>query len=222
VKLVVAVAVMALLGVSVANADKLSDFQDAKKAAEDKKGCESIPYSGLRDNCRSQQENVHPYCDGDKGPVSCGSESITRQLKDAVERAKQDIETLKNKKRDLQDQRSRASDENEKSRLDKELEQVEKDIYDAGKRLDQAKTDLDARKKLVEDATYALGKCLDYRRAVMNVFASTQDNVRGENDEQIQPLARYLRDYYEESKRGHVLAIEAKENALKTCKDSAP
>lgn len=221
-KLALIVALMAVAGGSIAHADKLSDFQDAKKAAEDKKGCESIPYSGLRDNCKSQQENVHPYCDGDKGPVSCGSESITRQLKDAIDRAKTNIENLKSKKRDLEDQRSRATDDSEKSRLDKELEQVDKDIYEAGKRLDQAVADLEARKKLVSDAIDTIGKCLDYRRAVMNVFATAQDNVRGENDDQIQPLARFLRDYYEEGKRGHALAIEAKNNALETCKSSVP
>ena len=143
-------------------------------------------------------------------------------MKDAIEREKRAIDELKSKKSGLEDKRSRSSDEDEKNRLGKDIEQLEKDIYEAGKRLDQAIAALEARKKLVDDAIYTIGKCMDYRRAVMNVFAAAQDNVRGENDEQIQPIARFLRDYYEKSKKGHEIAISDKKNALDTCNDSRP
>jgi hypothetical protein len=56
----------------------------------------------------------------------------------------------------------------------------------------------------------------------MNVFASASDRVRGENDDDVRPLARQLRDKYEESKRGHETAITDKKNALDTCKNSRP
>jgi len=210
--------VIFLIITSRALADKLSDFKDAVS----KTGCESIPYSDLQSDCKSQQSNVHDYCDGGKGPVTCGSESITRQLKDNIENEKKNVEALKEKKRDLEDQKSKASDDNEKNRLTKEIEQVEKDIYEAGKRVDQSVADLDARKKLVDDAIYTINKCMDYRRAVMNIFATALDKVRGETDEDIKPLARQLRDMYEESKRGHEIAIKDKENALDTCNKSKP
>jgi hypothetical protein len=206
------------LGVTAALADKLSDFKDAVSRS----GCESIPYSDLQSTCKSQQSNVHDYCDGKRGPVSCGSESITRQLKDSIEKEKKAIETLKDKKRKLEDERSRTSDESEKNRLSKEIEQAEKELYDADKRLEKATADLEARRKHVNDAIYTIDKCLDHRRAVMNVFATALDRVRGESEEDIKPLARQLRDKYEESKRGHEIAIKDKENALRTCKDSRP
>lgn len=203
---------------SVVFADKLSDFKDAVGKA----GCDSIPYSDTRSNCNSEQSHVHEWCDGSRGPITCGSEGITRQLKDNLEKEQKNVEALKEKKNKLESERSRASDENEKSRLDKEIEQVGKDIYEAGKRVDQAKNDLDARKKLVDDSIYNIGKCLDYRHAVMNVFADAQDKVRGETDPDIVPLARQLRDKWEESKGGHAVAITNKENALNTCKNSRP
>jgi len=68
------------------------------------------------------------------------------------------------------------------------------------------------------DGQKGLGKCLDYRRAVVATFADAQDKVRNENDTpEITELARKLRDMYEEGKRGHNLAITYKENALATC-----
>jgi hypothetical protein len=78
-----------VLGASVAVADKLSDF----KEAVGKEGCESIPYSDLKGNCSSEQSYVHDFCDGSKGPVSCGSESITRQLKGNIEKKRRRTST---------------------------------------------------------------------------------------------------------------------------------
>jgi hypothetical protein len=203
---------------AVAIADKLSDFKDAVG----REGCESIPYSDLQSTCKSHQSYIHDFCDGSKGPVTCKSESITRQLEDDVDNEAKNVEALKDRRRKLDDERSRATDENEKNRLTKEIEQVDKDIYNAGKRVDQAIAALDARKKLVEDAIYTIDKCIDYRRAVMNVFATAIDKVRGESDDDIKPLARQLRDKFEEAKRGHEIAITDKKNALETCRKSRP
>src|SRR5882724_11702333 len=93
------------LGASVASADKLSDFKEAVA----NKGCESIPYSDYRSSCQSQQSQVHDWCDGGRGPVTCGNESITRQLKDNLEKEKRTVEELKDKRSKLQDSRSRAT-----------------------------------------------------------------------------------------------------------------
>lgn len=207
------------LGVSLASADKLSDFKDAVA----KKGCESIPYSDYRGSCQSQQSQVHDWCDGSKGPVSCGSENITRQAKDNVENEKKGLAALKEKRDNLQTARSRAGTDDEKTKISKDIEQAEKDIYEAEKRVDQAQKDLETRRKLVDDAIYNLDKCIDYRRAVMNSFAAALDKVRNENETpEIADLARQLRNRYEESKSGHEEQITARNNALSTCKNSKP
>lgn len=205
------------LGVSVASADKLSDFKNAVAS----KGCESIPYSDYRSSCQSQQSQVHDWCDGARGPTTCGSENITYQVKNNVEKEKKTVEALKEKRSKLQDERSRASTEDQKNKIGKDIEQIEKDIYEGEKRVEQAQKDLETRKKLVEDAIYTLEKCIDYRRAVMNSFAAALDRVRNENDTpEITDLARQLRNRYEESKSGHEEQITARDNALRTCKNS--
>lgn len=53
-----------MLGGTTAAADKLDDFKEAVK----QQGCYSIPYSDLRNTCTSQQNDVHPWCDGPRGP----------------------------------------------------------------------------------------------------------------------------------------------------------
>jgi hypothetical protein len=211
------------LNASVVFADKLSDFKDAVEAANADKGCESIPYSDIRSSCKSAGSDVHDWCDGGRGPVTCVNEEITRQAKYAVEKERKNVESLKEKKSKLEDDKSRASTDDEKNKIAKDIEQTERDIYDAGKRVDQAEKDLETRKRLVEDAIYTLNKCIDYRRAVMNNFAAALDKVRNENETQeIKDLATQLRNKYEASKSGHELQITARNNALETCKNSRP
>jgi hypothetical protein len=210
------------LGVSVAFADKLSDFQEADRYDE---GCRTIPstYSSERSSCEREGPEVHPWCDGDKGPVTCGSEELTRQAKRGVEDAKKEIERLKEKKSKAESDRSNAQTDDEKRRLSDEIAQIERDLYEAGKKLDQAEKDLEARKKLVDDAIYTLGKCIDYRRAVMNSFAYALDRVRNEDETpEIKALARSLRGKYEKAKSGHEEQITAKTNALDNCKSWRP
>lgn len=200
--------------------DKLSDFQEAVK----NEGCNSIPYSDYKSTCQSQQSPIHEWCDGSRGPVSCGSESITRQLKDAVEKAKRDVETAKDTKDKADRKRSQSGlSDSEKRATEDEYTKASDDLDAANKRLEQANRDLEARAKLVKDAIYNIGQCMDYRRAVMNVFASAIDRVRNEKDPpEIVPLARQLRDMWEAGKPGHEKQITARQNALDTCKSSQP
>ena len=144
------------LGVSVAIADKLSDFEEAAAVVDakpvGKAGCKSIPYSDYRSTCESEGGKAHEWCDGKKGPVTCGSQNITREVKHNVEKERKALDALKEKKTNLEKDRSRASTDDEKNKIAKEIEQADKDIYEQEKRVEQAQKDLEARKKLVDDA----------------------------------------------------------------------
>jgi hypothetical protein len=207
-------------GARKAFADKLSDFQDAVK----NNGCDSIPYSDYRSTCQSQQSSVHEWCDGGRGPVTCVRESITRELKDAVEKAKRDVETAKDTKDKADRKRSQSGlSDSDKRAAEDEYKKASDNLDAATKQLEQANRDLEGRGKLVNEAIYNLEKCIDYRRAVMNAFASAIDRVRNENDPPaIVPLARQLRDKWESGKPGHEEQITARKNALDTCKGSRP
>jgi hypothetical protein len=207
---------------SVAYADKLSDFKEADRYDE---GCRTIPqtYSSDRDSCDREGPNIHPWCDGEKGPVTCVSEEETRKAKRGVEDAKKNIEDLKEKKSKAESNRSNAKTEDEKKKYNDEITQLEKDIYDGGRKLDQAVKDFETRKKLVDDAIHTLDRCISYRRAVMNSFAYALDKVRNEGEPQeIKDIARSLRGKYEKAKSGHEEQITAKTNAWNNCKSWRP
>jgi len=211
------------MGTSVAFADKLSDFKEAVEAANAGRGCDGIPYSDIRSSCKTAQSDVHDFCDGRRGPVTCGSEEITRQAKNAVEQEKRNVAALREKKSKLESDKSRAGTDEEKNKIAKDVDQVERDIYEGGKKVDQAEKDLEGRKRFVNEAIYNLDKCIDHRRAVMNNFASALDKVRNESETQeLKDLATQLRNKYEASKSGHEEQITARRNALDTCKNARP
>jgi len=219
--------IVAILGltVSVAWADKLSDFEAAGKEVDEKPpgkaGCKSIPYSDYRSPCETEGGHVHEWCDGSRGPITCDSENISRQAKDNLERAKKAAEELRKQKSDRETEQSRASTEETKQKIGEEIKKLIDQIYDADKRVEQAQKDFDSRKKLVDDAIYVLDQCITYRRAVQNSFGAALDKVRNEDETpRIKELAVKLRDSYGVGKDGHEEQINNKTNSLETCKSS--
>ena len=207
-----------LVSMSIAWAGKKEDFKAAVDAGKEG-GCKTIPYSDLRGLCVDKGPTMHEWCDGKKGPVTCKPASTSRNLQATLEKDKKKLDELKDKKRSLEDKKSRATDEGEKTKLQAEIEAAEAEISAQGKVIEQDEKDLRDRKELVSNAINTIDKCIDHRRAVMNVFADAQDKVRGESEEEVKDYARTLRDWYEESKRGHEIAIKNKEEALSLCKD---
>jgi hypothetical protein len=214
----VGVSLVMLLWAGRASADKLQDFKDAVAA---KPGCESIPYRDLFRICDGKNDVMHEWCDGKRGPVTCDV-GTTRTLRDKLERERQNLEKLKERKHDLEDKRYHSSDDNEKSAIQKDIDAVNKEIDDSERASNVLRDSLDKRKDFVGNAISTIETCVDHRRAIMNIFAEALDKVRGEPDEEIKPLARTLRDRYEEAKPGHELAITAKNNAKDNCKAEMP
>lgn len=219
---IVGAVVLAIAATSTASADKLSDFKDADRYDE---GCVTIPvtYSSERSSCNSEGPKVHEWCDGKRGPVSCGSEEETRKPKRDIDLAERRIAELKDKKSRAESNKSSAKTDDEKRKFEDEIKQLEKDLYDTEKVLEAAKAALDARKKHVENAIYNLDQCIAYRRAVMNSFAAALDKMRNENETpDIKAVAGSLVRKYERSKSGHEQQITAKDNAMRNCKDWKP
>ena len=160
---------------------------------------------------------MHDWCDGGRGPVKC-NKGGSNALKSELKKEKEKLEALKKKKKELENKRSRSKDDKEKSKLKDEIDDVDDDIDESKKAIDKLDDELDDREDLVDKSIYNIGKCIDYRKAVMNIFGDALDKVRGESDPKIKPYATTLRDKYQASKRGHEIAIKDKENALSICK----
>ena len=203
--------------ITAAHADKLDDF----KEAAGKKGCESIPYSDLQSDCKSQQSDVKGWCDGGRGPVTCEI-GVTADLQSKLEKEKNRRSELQDKRRDLDDKRSHSSDDSEKADLTSQIEALDKAIEESSKRLDDLRAELDKRKDVVEKSIYNLNKCIDYRHAVMNIFGYALDKVRGESDPDLKTYVDQLVAKYQKSKEGHEEQIQNKENSRQTCEKERP
>jgi DNA repair exonuclease SbcCD ATPase subunit len=220
-KKLIIIAVLAV-GSSLAFGDKLSDFTEADRYDE---GCVTIPaiYSSERSACDREGPNVHPWCDGAKGPVTCGSEEETRKPKRDIENAKKLISDLKDKKSKAESNKSNAKTDDEKRKFEDEIKQIDKDLSDAEKALEAANNALEARKKHVNNAIETLDRCIAYRRAVMNSFASALDKMRNESETpEIKKLSSSLVRKYEKAKSGHEEQITARTNAWNNCKSWRP
>jgi hypothetical protein len=71
-------------------ADKRQQYEDAARAALNGEGCKAIPefMGDLRAPCEDAEKRLHEYCDGDRGPVSCGSELADQQREIFMARSK--------------------------------------------------------------------------------------------------------------------------------------
>ena len=207
----------ALVVPAFAAADKLDDFEEAVR----NQGYDSIPYSDPRSGCRSQQSEVHPWCDEERGPVSCVVD-VTSKLRSQHAREYRELEELKNKRREAGDKRSRATDDAERNKYQSEVEALDRSIDGSKKGLEDTSREIERRKDVVEKTIYTINKCIDYRRAVMNTFSYAADKVRGESDPDLQPYVTTLRNRYPVHISGHEEQIKSRGNALETCKKELP
>lgn len=203
--------------IPVVRAEKLDDFKEAAS----KKGCESIPYSDLQSDCKSQQSEVKGWCDGGRGPVTCEI-GVTADLQSKLDKAKSRRSELQDKRRDLDDKRSHSSDDTEKSDLTSQIEALDKALEEVSKQIDDLRAELEKRKDIVEKSIYNLNKCIDYRHAVMNIFGYALDKVRGESDPDLKTYVDQLVAKYQKSKEGHEEQIHNKENSRETCEKERP
>lgn len=220
----VAVAAVVAVPFAVAFAGKLEDFKDADRYNE---GCDTIPnsgsYSSDRSSCMSQQSSIKEWCDGGRGPTSCGNESETPNLRKALVDVQSRIANLKDQRSKAESNRSNAKDDAEKRKYEDEVKQIDNDLYKANNDESAAKQALENRKKLVDTAMYNIDQCIAYRKAVLNSFGSALDRMRNESETpDIKNLAQSLVRKYEAAKSGHQQQITIRDNAMRFCKEARP
>jgi chromosome segregation ATPase len=111
----------------------------------------------------------------------------------------------------------------QRKKYDEEIKQLENDLYKATNDEAAAKQALEQRGKDVEAAIYAIDKCITYRKAVLNVFASSLDKMRNEKETpEIEAVAYSLKSKYDAAKSGHQRQITTREDAMSICKKARP
>jgi predicted RNase H-like nuclease (RuvC/YqgF family) len=196
----------------------LDAWKAALNAAQDNRGCESIPYSNYRDRCQRQGNLVEEFCKTEKW--SCkGLE--TRSLRENIKNLTQKIESLKSEKDRLSSQRSSASTDSEKSDLDRKISDLDKEIYEKSKELDYMKKSLETDISDIDLRLYQGGKCLDARTEVQNAFKDASSDANRENDNEIRAIGKQLIDYWSKKRDDHEQAFRNTKEGLDYCKASS-
>jgi hypothetical protein len=205
----------------------LQAFTDAvnemrgRQAADKHLTCDTIPYSDLRGNCKTQGDGVRDWCDGKNGPVSCqpgGAEKLRLSL--ITEH--RNVDRLEGQLRDLNDKRDHASDENGKNKYESEIEAAQKEIQAANERIENLDRDVENQKELVEKTLGNIDKCIRYREAQMAIFAEALEKVHYENEASIKPLANELKAGYPQETKGHQEQIEVRKKSEENCEKEKP
>lgn len=197
----------------VAAASPIDDF----KAAVDKEGCDSIPYSGLRSTCTSKRSEVESWCKSSSRRISCDKLDPTG-LNKQISNVKEKIETLKRERDDLSSRISSAKDEEEKEDLEEKRKRVEDEIYKLTKKLEEWERRLADERSLIRDRIYNGERCVGFREQVARSFVDAKSSARSESDPEIKPYAQKLISYWESEESGHAEAISKYKQALEKCR----
>jgi predicted RNase H-like nuclease (RuvC/YqgF family) len=191
----------------------VDDFKEAVK----KEGCEAIPYSSLRDKCKTTQDNVQSYCKSSSKIFDCSDLNPTG-LRRNIDNVKAKIADLKYERDKLKDEMSRTEDEAKKKDLDEQVRAKEKQIYDLEQKVSDWEKTLAEEQKQVLDRIYNGEQCLGYRVGVQQIFSDAKSEVKRESAPELQEYIAQLVSKYEAGESGHQKAIDNTNTAIQTCK----
>ncbi len=199
-------------GVALAYTATLDEFKEAVKHT----GCESIPYSDLRGDCKGKASDRDDWCKN-KGKFTC-DDLDPRGLKQQIDNIDGKLKELKAQRDTLKDKRSDAKDDEERKKLDEQVAAVEDQIDKLDKKLDEMKHRLDEEKHQIDDRIYIGQHCLDSRNDVQDKFDRARSAADSESDEQIKPLARQLIELWNKGSDDHKKITADTKTAVEQCK----
>jgi molecular chaperone GrpE (heat shock protein) len=191
----------------------LDDFKEAVKHT----GCESIPYSDLRSDCKSKASDRDEWCKS-KGKFTC-EDLDPRGLQQQIDNISDKVKELKSQRDDLKSKRSDAKDDDERKKLDDQIAAIGEQIDKLEKKIDDMKHKLDEEKHQIEDRIYIGQHCLDARADVQDKFDRARSAADSESDEAIKPIARQLIDLWNKGSDDHKKITADTKTAVEQCKN---
>ncbi len=223
-KLSIVVASLTFMIPRVAMSGLLEDFQKA----ESNKGCASIPYEQLQQNCINKRSEVERYCKD--GAFSCDGLD-PRALQANVQQVQEKIESLNRKRSDLSSLRdqlksklSSATDDSEKRSLEDQIRRTEyeddsakNEIYEYGKKIDDWKRQLSNERDQINDRIYNGKNCITARVDTAKIFGETYSKADSETDPAVVPIAKRLLSYWADEQKAHNHALGLAQTAVEKC-----
>src|SRR5262245_39501494 len=224
-KIVMAIVVAcgSYVGENVANAATLADWQRAAQS----KGCDSIPYNNLQQNCASKQREVDDNC---TKKYSCDEldprgrqkniESLQNKIAD-LDRKRADISRLRD---ELARKLSAASDDSEKRNLEDlmrragyEDESAKNEIYEYNKKIDEWKRTLEDEMNKINDRLYYGKRCVTARVEVQKIFGDVYSTAERESDPAIAANVGNRLRYWQDEFKSHGEELGRAQTAVEKC-----
>jgi dGTP triphosphohydrolase len=187
---------------------------DDWKAAQGKEGCESIPYSSYRQQCKENSDDVERYCKSE--PWSC-DKLPTKALRENMAGVAGYISRLKEEKDRLDSQKSNAGSDEEKSDLEKRIREVQDKIDEKTKTLKEMQDNLDDNLREIENRLNIGNQCKKARDNVQQVFSKAADDADRETDQDIKAIASQLITYWKQEAAEHKQAMDNTDRGIDKC-----
>ena len=150
------IGVLALGAAAAAASATLNDF----KNADGKKGCESIPYEGIRDTCNRKSEAVKEWCKNTSRKISC-DDLDPAGLAKQIENVKAKISALKRQRDELSSELSNAKDDSERKDLESRKKETEDQISDLEQKVSDWERTLSDERSEISKRVYNGDQCRD-------------------------------------------------------------
>jgi hypothetical protein len=190
-------------------------FENAINYMQDDKGCLSIPYSDLEDSCERKQNEVNKLCKN-SGPWNC-EDVDPKETQKKIEELKKERDTLKAQREALERNKPSSTDDHAKREYEENIKKVDDKLYELKRTQGELEKEVSDSTKMVNDRMYVGKGCRDARQSVMEVYRDAKSRANGENDPNIQPLAKRLIAGWEKRESGHQDAIQAAKNGIEKC-----
>jgi chromosome segregation ATPase len=195
--------------------EKVKRFQNGVNYSQDNKGCLSIPYSDLQDQCQRKQADVVRWCK-QSGKWNC-EDVDPKALQAQVERIKTERDRLKEERANYGQKKSSASEDRDKQEYENKIKETDNKLYELDRSRGTLERQVSEASKTVSDRTYVAKSCRDARPEVMEVFRGAKSRADGEQDPDIRPLAQRLIKYWEIEGSGHNEQIRTVKDAVEKC-----
>jgi chromosome segregation ATPase len=221
--LVSLIAVSILLTLSLAflsradeHADRVKAFQNAINYSQDKQACRSIPYPDLEDSCHRKQEIVERWCKN-SGTLKCDGSIDPQKTQKSIEDAKTERDVLKAKKEELERKKSSLKEDKEKRENEDKIKEIDDRLYQLKRTQEELEKEVSAATKTISDRIYAGKACRDARPDVIAVFKDARSRASSEHDADIEPLAKRLIAFWEDSEKGHNQQLDEVKTMIDKC-----
>jgi hypothetical protein len=170
--------------------------------AEASKGCDSIPYSTQRSNCKDMQDYVKKFCDLDR---SCKIDQVgnIKKMNDKIGEMQTRIAEL---------DRLRSDTGRDKDKDAKETKELQDKIAVTKQNVIEATLEVNVR---IDNNEH----CRDYRRKVQGIYSDAINNAEKVDDAEKKPIALRLAARWKETTKDHQNEIENVVDRIQECRN---